>query len=144
VNTDSGVSALFLRKNHTFTTWPMGQTLESRSMDQLLTWTRQRYQHCPTPLVPRPSPTIAGRGRNNSTNRSGAQSPFRPHTGSRRLLYAGSPKEPSDAAPNRRTRAARGEIDVKAHQILARRMLRTPRRIPPPEQEMQDPQAHGR
>jgi hypothetical protein len=47
-------------------------------------------------------------------------------TGSRRLLYAGSPKKSSDVTLSYRTVAARKEIDVKAHQILARRMQRMP------------------
>jgi hypothetical protein len=105
-------------------------------MDRLPTWTGQRYQHYPTLPLPCLSPAAAGHGRSNSTNRSKAQSPCIPRTGLRRPLYVGSPKESSDAAPSLRTAVASGEIDVKAHQILAHRMSRTPRRIPPSEQEM--------
>jgi hypothetical protein len=49
-----------------------------------------------------------------------------------------SSRESSDAAPSRRTAAASGGINVKAHQTLACRTSCTPRRIPQLEQEMQD------
>jgi hypothetical protein len=125
-------------------TWLMGQTLESGSMDQLLTQIGQKYQHRPTPPLPRLSPTIAGCERSNPANRSGAQSPCRPHTGSQRLLYAGSPKETTDVAPSHRTTVASRDINVKAHQILTRRMPHKPRCIPPSEQEMQNRLAHDK
>jgi hypothetical protein len=41
--------------------------------------------------------------------------PSKPRTGSRRLLYAGSSKESSDAAPSYRTVIANRQIDVMAH-----------------------------
>jgi hypothetical protein len=87
----------------------------------------------PTLLLPRLSPIVAKRRRNSSTNRSGGQSPCSPRTGSQRPQYAGSRKESGDASPSRRTAVASKEINVMAHQILARRTPHMPRCIPPPE-----------
>jgi hypothetical protein len=131
MNTGSGTSASFLRKNHTFCHPVGGSDIGKQKYGLTPGQTRQRYQHCPTLSLPRPSSVIVGRKRNNSTNQSGAQSLCRPRTGARMPIYAGSPKESSHATPSHRTIAASEKIDVKAHQILACRMSRTPRRIPP-------------
>jgi hypothetical protein len=52
----------------------------------------------------------------------GAALPIRPHTGSRRLQYAGSPKGSVDAAPDDNGAAVSGGNGATAHRILARRM----------------------
>jgi hypothetical protein len=127
-----------------FATRPEYQTSQSESTDQLLARIRQRCPCCPTPLLLCLSPIVARCERNSSTNRNGAQSPHRTRIGSRRLQYAGSPKESNDAAPSHRTIAASGEFDVMAHQIPAHGTPRMPQRIPPSEKEMQDPRAHDR
>jgi hypothetical protein len=124
VNTGSGASVSFLKKNHTFCHPTGGSDISTPDLD------RTKISTLPTPPFPRPSLAIARHGRTNSTNRSGAQSPCRPRIGSWRPLYAGSLKESGDAAPSYKTAAASREIDVKAHQIIARRMLHMPRGIP--------------
>jgi hypothetical protein len=90
----------------------------------------------PTPPLSYLSPTIVERGISSSINRSGDQSPCRPRIGSQRLPYAGSPKESSDVTPSLRTTTGRGEMDLMAHQILARRTPYMPRCIPSLVQEM--------
>jgi hypothetical protein len=141
MNMGSGTSASFFRKNHTFH-HPTGGTDIKKQKDGL-TLDPDRTKMVTLPL-PRLSPAIAGHGRSSSISRCGAQSPCCTHTGSWRLLYAGSPKESSDAAPSHRTTAASGQIDVTSHQIIARRRPCMPRCITPTELEMQDPQAHDR
>jgi hypothetical protein len=141
VNTGSGASALFLRKNHTFRHPASGSDIRKQKYGSTPNLDRTKISTLPLPCL---SPAAAGHGRSNSTNRSKAQSPCIPRTGLRRPLYVGSPKESSDVAPSLRTAVASGEIDVKAHQILAHRTSRMPRRIPPSEQEMPDRQVHDR
>jgi hypothetical protein len=73
VDTGSGASTLFLKKSILSPTQPEGWTSKARSTDRLPTQIRQRCPHYPTLPLPRPSPAIAERGRNSSTNQSGAQ-----------------------------------------------------------------------
>jgi hypothetical protein len=122
MNTGSGASALFLRKNLTFHHPADESDIRKQKYGSTPDSDRTKISTLPTLPLPRPSRAFARRGRSNSPNQSGAQSPRRPRIGSRRPLYAVSLKGSSDAAPSNRTVAASGEIDVKAHQILADRM----------------------
>jgi hypothetical protein len=117
--------------------------LESESRDQLRARIKERCPCCPTPPLPHPSPVVAGCGRSSSTDRSGAQSSYRPLTGSRKPPYVGSLRGSSDAALGHRTAIERGEIGVMAHQILAHRTSCMPRCIATPKHGTQDPRIHA-
>jgi hypothetical protein len=71
------------------------------------------------------NPAIAVPKKSDSTCSNEAQSQYWPHTGPRRLPYAGSLKESSDATRSHRTRAGNRGIDVTAHQMLAKNAAHT-------------------
>jgi hypothetical protein len=98
-------------------TRPEGQAAEWKSRGQSQARSGLRCAHCLGPPLLRLSPITAGARRSSSTGSNGAQSQYRPRTGSRWPPYAGSLKESSDAPPSRRTGTRSGETDVMAHRI---------------------------
>jgi hypothetical protein len=98
-------------------TRPEGQAAEWKSRGQSQARSGLRCAHCLGPPLLRLSPITAGPRRSSSTGSNGAQSQYRPRTGSRWPPYAGSLKESSDAPPSRRAGTRSGETDVMAHRI---------------------------
>jgi hypothetical protein len=120
-------------------TRPERRTSEGENRDQLQAWIGLRCPHCSITQLSHLSPTVTKCRRSSNIDQNGAQSPYKPRTGSRRPPYPRSLRGSSDAAPSRRTVPESGEINVMAHRILTHRMSCMPRRIPPLEQEVHDP-----
>jgi hypothetical protein len=114
------------------TTQLVGRTSGGESRDQLQARIGLRCPHCPKLLFLCPGHVVAGRGRSSSTDRSVAQSSYRPRTGSRKSSYARSLRGSSVVAPGHRTATKSRQIGMMAHRILTHKMSCTPHHTPPP------------